>query len=202
MARVALSRREQNKAEKRSRIITAARVLFSDKGFDATTTQAIAEAADVAAGTLFLYARTKDDLLILVFREEMSELVDLAYACARHQLALMGQLIVFFETFVAYHERDLPLARALMRQLGYVASPEQREAVSHLMTGLLRRLALLIEAAKGRGEVQLGTPLIPAAQAIFGVYYLNLGGLLSGYVSREQFDRDLSTQLELLLRGL
>jgi AcrR family transcriptional regulator len=202
MARVALSRREQNKAEKRSRIITAARVLFADKGFDATTTQAIAEAADVAAGTLFLYARTKDDLLILVFREEMSELVERAYSGARSQLGLSGQLIAFFETFVAYHERDLPLARALMRQLGYVASPEQREAVSHLMTGLLRRLALLIEAGKGRGEVQLGTPLIPAAQAIFGVYYLNLGGLLSGYVSREQFDRDLKTQLELLLRGL
>ena len=202
MARVALSRREQNKAEKRSRIITAARALFADKGFDATTTQAIAEAADVGAGTLFLYAKTKDDLLILVFREEMTELVERAYSGAPSQPALSGQLSAFFETFVAYHERDLPLARALMRQLGYVASSEQRTAVSQLMTGLLRRLALLIEAGKGRGEVQLGTPLIPAAQAIFGVYYLNLGGLLSGYVSREQFDRDLKTQLELLLRGL
>jgi len=65
MAHAALSRREQNKAEKRGRIIAAARALFAHKGFEATTTLEIAEAAGVAAGTLFLYAKTKDDLLIL-----------------------------------------------------------------------------------------------------------------------------------------
>ena len=202
MARTALSRREQNKAEKRGRIIAAARALFAHKGFEATTTQQIAEAADVAVGTLFLYAKTKDELLILVFRQEMIELVERAYQTARHEAALIDQLITFFETFVTYHERDLPLARALMRQLGYVASAEQRAEVGELMTGLLRRLALLLESAKGRGEAQLDTPLVAAAQAVFGVYYLNLIKLLSGYVTREQFGRDLKGQLELVLRGL
>jgi AcrR family transcriptional regulator len=202
MARATISRREQNKAEKRGRIIAAARALFAHKGFEATTTQEIAEAAEVGAGTLFLYAKTKDDLLILVFRQEMAELVERAYRAARRERALIAQLVAFFETFVAYHERDLPLARALMRQLGYVASAEQRAEVSQLMTGLLRRLALLVEAAKGRGEARADTPLVRAAQAIFGVYYLNLGALLSGYVGREQFDRDLKSQLELVLRGL
>ena len=202
MARAALSRRQQNKAEKRGRIIAAARALFAHKGFEATTTQAIAEAADVGAGTLFLYARTKDDLLILVFRQEMIELVERAYEAARREATLIEQLIAFFETFVVYHQRDLPLAHALMRQLGYVASAEQRAEVSELMTSLLRRLALLIEAAKGRGEARPETPLWNAAQAVFGVYYLNLGKLLSGYVNREQFDRDLKRQLGLLSTGL
>ncbi len=155
MAKAALSRREQNKAEKRGRIIAAARALFAHKGFEATTTQQIAEAAGVGAGTLFLYASTKDDLLILVFRQEMIELVERAYQAARRKRVLVDQLIAFFETFVAYHERDLPLARSLMRQLGYVGSADQRSEVSELMTALLRRLALILEAAKGRGEAQL-----------------------------------------------
>ncbi len=202
MARAALSRREQNKAEKRGRIIAAARALFAHKGFEGTTTQEIAEAAGVAAGTLFLYAKTKDDLLILVFREEMIELVQRAYERARREAALIDQLVAFFETFVAYHERDLPLARALMRQLGYVASAEQRAEVNALMTPLLRRVAMLLEAAKGRGEAHRETPLNATAQAIFGVYYLNLIKLLSSYASRRQFDRDLKTQLQLVLRGL
>jgi AcrR family transcriptional regulator len=202
MAKAALSRREQNKAEKRGRIIAAARALFADKGFEATTTQEIAEAAGVAAGTLFLYAKTKDDLLILVFREEMSGLVHEAYERGRREGELIDQLIAFFETFVAYHERDLPLAHALMRQLGYVGSAEQRAEVSALMVPLLRSLAMLLESAKGRGEARRDTPLNAAAQAIFGAYYFNLGKLLSGYVSRGQFDRDLRTQLGLLLRGL
>ncbi len=46
----------------------------------------------------------------------------------------MDQVIAFFETMVAYHERDLPLAHALMRQLGYVGSADQRSLVQELMT--------------------------------------------------------------------
>jgi AcrR family transcriptional regulator len=150
MPKAALSRREQNKAEKRGRIIAAARALFAHKGFAATTTQQIADAAGVGAGTLFLYAKTKDDLLILVFRQEMIELVERAYEAARRETMLIDQVIIFFETFVAYHERDLALARALMRQLGYVANAEQRGEIGELMTSLLGRLAFVIEAASSR----------------------------------------------------
>src|SRR5471030_878445 len=79
VAVAALGRREQNKVEKRGRIIAAARALFTHKGFEATTTQEIADAAGVAAGTVFTYARTKDDLLILVFHDEMLAVVERAY---------------------------------------------------------------------------------------------------------------------------
>lgn len=202
MAAAALGRREQNKLEKRGRIIAAARALFTHKGFEATTSQEIADAAGVAGGTIFTYARTKDDLLILVFHDEMLEVVDSAYAVARGAGGLVDQAIAFFETLVAYHERDLPLAHALMRQLGYVDSAEQRSLVSALMTSLLGRLAQLVQAAKDEGEVEPASPLVPSARALFAIYYFHLGGLLSGYLDRAQFDRALRTDLGLLLRGL
>ena len=82
MATAALGRRAQNKLEKRGRIVAAARALFRHKGFDATTSQEIADAASVAAGTVFTYARTKDDLLIMVFHDEMMELVERAFIAA------------------------------------------------------------------------------------------------------------------------
>ena len=81
-AAAALGRREQNKVEKRGRIIAAARALFMHKGFEATTSQEIADAASVAAGTVFTYAKTKDDLLILVFHDEILEVVERAYDAA------------------------------------------------------------------------------------------------------------------------
>jgi AcrR family transcriptional regulator len=202
VAIAALGRREQNKVEKRGRIIAAARALFTHKGFEATTTQEIAEAAGVAAGTVFTYAKTKDDLLILVFHDEMLAVVERAYRVAVGQSGLVDRLIVFFETLVAYHERDLPLAHALMRQLGYVGSAEQRALVSELMTALLGRLARLVEAGKGEGEVAAASPLLAAARSLFAVYYFHLGGMLSGYIDRAQFDRVLRTDLELLLTGL
>ena len=60
-----LGRRERNKQEKLERITQAASDLFSRHGVDEVTTQQIAEAADVGAGTLFLYAKTKGELLLL-----------------------------------------------------------------------------------------------------------------------------------------
>jgi len=202
MAGGALSRREQNKLEKRGRIIAAARALFTHKGFEATTTQEIAEAAGVAAGTVFTYAKSKDDLLILVFHDEMLAVVERAYGTAREHAGLIPAAIAFFEGLVAYHERDLPLAHALMRQLGYVASAEQRAMVSDLMTILLQRLAMLVQAAKVTGEVRPSAPLTSAARSMFAIYYLHLGALLNGYLDRRQFDAALRNDFELLLRGL
>jgi len=202
VAGAALGRREQNKLEKRGRIIAAARALFTHKGFEATTTQEIAEAAGVASGTIFTYAKTKDDLLILVFHDEMLAVVERAFRAAPCRERLVDQAIVFFETLVAYHERDLPLAQALMRQLGNVSSAEQRSMVSDLMTTLLRRLAQLVDTAKAKGQVAASSPLHVSARMLFAIYYFHLGKMLSGYIDRTQFDRDLRNDLELLLTGL
>ena len=99
-------------------------------------------------------------------------------------------------------ERDVSLAHALLRQLGYVDSAEQRSMVADLMTVLLRRLAQLVEAAKERREVAPERPLLPAARGLFAIYYFHLAGLLNGFIDRAQFDRTLRTDLELLLTGL
>lgn len=61
-----VGRRERNKQEKLERITAAARELFVLYGVDDVTTQQIADRADVATGTLFLYAKTKSELLLLV----------------------------------------------------------------------------------------------------------------------------------------
>src|SRR5690348_18030601 len=71
--------REQHKRDKRERLRAAAWHLFSTVGYDATTTRAIAEKAGVASGTLFLYARDKQDLLFLVFEERLRAAADEAF---------------------------------------------------------------------------------------------------------------------------
>ena len=63
---VALGRRERAKAEKRARILAAARALFEERGFERTSMSEVARAADVAEGTVFQYAATKVELLMMV----------------------------------------------------------------------------------------------------------------------------------------
>ena len=59
-------RREIAKAEKRARILTAARALVSEKGYAQMSMSEVAARADVAAGTVFQYAATKAELLMMV----------------------------------------------------------------------------------------------------------------------------------------
>lgn len=61
-----LGRRERAKAEKSARILAAARALFEERGFERTSMSEVARAADVAEGTVFQYAATKVELLMMV----------------------------------------------------------------------------------------------------------------------------------------
>ena len=68
-------RRAQNKAAIKKRIVTAALSLFQTKGFDATTTKAIARKAGIAEGTVFNYFRTKEDIALHFFEQEVDQAI-------------------------------------------------------------------------------------------------------------------------------
>ena len=58
----------------REALIQAARVIMSEKGVDGATMLEIAEAADVGAGTVYNYFKSKDELAIAVLEEMMHDL--------------------------------------------------------------------------------------------------------------------------------
>jgi AcrR family transcriptional regulator len=57
------TRRERNAARTRAAITAAARRLFGEQGFDGTTVEQIADAAEVAPRTVFRYFPTKESIL-------------------------------------------------------------------------------------------------------------------------------------------
>lgn len=66
------NRRERLAAARREQILLAAAQLFASKGFHRATTKEIAEAADVAEGTLYNYFEDKNDMLLGIL-EQMDE---------------------------------------------------------------------------------------------------------------------------------
>jgi AcrR family transcriptional regulator len=194
------SRRERNKRSKQERIVKAARRLFGRKGFERTTTREIADAADIGAGTLFLYAGTKEDLLVSIFRDEFDRIVERAFATVS-AVNLLDQVLHVFGELIAYHERDPRLARVFVKELPFVENP--RHGVAETMAALLGGIARLIDEAQARGELLPGLSAPLLARNLFALYFAQLQRWLGGdRIPAGKRDEALRASLELQLAGL
>lgn len=68
----------ENMSEKEKQIFSAAVDIFSQKGYHATTTKDIAQAAGVAEGTIFRYYKTKKDILHVIMLKLIDKLTGIA----------------------------------------------------------------------------------------------------------------------------
>lgn len=68
-----MSRKNQPKYKK---IIDAAVAVIAENGFDQAQISKIAKRAGVADGTIYLYFKNKEDLLISLFREKMGQFIE------------------------------------------------------------------------------------------------------------------------------
>ncbi len=68
-------KRKGTAPDKRDRILKAAIKVFAKNGFYATRVSEIAKAAGVADGTIYLYFKNKDDVLITIFEDGINRLL-------------------------------------------------------------------------------------------------------------------------------
>ena len=69
-------KRQENKKATQQKILRVALGLFSTRGFYKTTTRQISRKAGVAEGTLFNYFRSKEDLALYFFEQEVQGIID------------------------------------------------------------------------------------------------------------------------------
>jgi len=67
---------ETHRIEKRDRITEAAISVFAEKGYRSARVADVARKAGVADGTIYLYFRNKEDLLLSIFEEKMGQLLE------------------------------------------------------------------------------------------------------------------------------
>ena len=195
-----LTRRERGKSETLDRIRTVAHRLFSTQGFENTTTKQIAAEADIGAGTLFLYAPTKEDLLVLIFQAEVGRSVDEAFESIPMR-PLLAQVIHVFNAIIEHHAADAALARVFVKELPFV--DDERHGIVHFMAAMITRLAALIDRAKARDEIAADVPAKLLAQNLFGIFFQHMQMWLAGrYPAIEPGDPGLKAALDLQLRGV
>jgi AcrR family transcriptional regulator len=139
--------RERKKARTRAAIHTAALALFRDQGYDATTVQQIAAAAEVSESTFFRYFQTKLDVLLL---DEFDPIAILEFARQPPELspvaAVRGAVRDAFGHFSpAQLDEQLQKTRLL------VAIPELRATMLDQMAEAIDLIAGQVAERAGRG---------------------------------------------------
>ncbi len=67
-----LERKEREKEHRRRSILAAARKIFFEHGMQAASMDAVAEAAELSKGALYLYFKSKEDLYVSLLEEGLS----------------------------------------------------------------------------------------------------------------------------------
>lgn len=194
--------RQQHKEQKLLRIVRAGRSLFAQKGFEQTTTRAIASKAGVGAGTFFLYFREKRDLLCHIFSVDILETTDDAYESLDPKASLVAQLDHVFGSLLDYYARDPRLSLVFVKEVFFLRQKDY-EGSAEMFAKFAGRMAELVAGAQERGEVDPSIAPVAAAMHAFALYGYAAVAWLTGVIPTRELARELlESQLQLLMRGL
>ncbi|PZF86259.1 TetR/AcrR family transcriptional regulator [Jiangella anatolica] len=126
-----VGRRERNKQAKLERIVAAADELFAQRGVDDVTTQEIADKADIGAGTLFLYAKTKGELLLLVQNSTYADALEQGKRAAESITGPLDAVMAIVRPIVECNRKQIDNGRTYLREIvfGDPAEPHHRDAL-------------------------------------------------------------------------
>jgi TetR/AcrR family fatty acid metabolism transcriptional regulator len=184
---------------KRDLILRAAIDVFADRGFFNAQVADVARAAGVAAGTVYLYFRGKDDLLVSIFERTMRE----ALARVRASIADTTDPAERLRRFARLHlgglGRDRNLAVVFQVELRQSTKFMERFSSTFLRDylGMIREA---IEDGQRTGQFRADLKATVAAKAFFGV----LDEMATNWIlSRRRYSLEADTDavVDLFLNG-
>jgi AcrR family transcriptional regulator len=177
-AQPAPSRRERSKADKMRRILAAGDKLFSQQGFDKTTVQQIADAADVGAGTLFLYVSDKSELLLKLFHSAIELELKPAIKRLKAGKNFVAAIKRFLLDLMKPYEKDQELSKVFFREFLFHKG-QVRAVLDGQAAEILRALEETIKAAQADGQVDARVDASAGALQIYAIFHATLAFHLS-----------------------
>ncbi|WP_260868606.1 TetR/AcrR family transcriptional regulator [Gordonia sihwensis] len=169
-------RRDRNMRQKRDRIFRAATELFAEKGYDAVTTREISERADVAAGTLFRYASSKVELLLMVYNEQFRRSLETGVERSAESDDVVDALLAVVAPILRSAAVRPENAAAYQRELVFGTRSERYRAEG---VGLVRQTEaaladVLAAEARRRGVVTSADAVRAAGRSVFAAVHLDV----------------------------
>jgi TetR/AcrR family fatty acid metabolism transcriptional regulator len=158
---------DSRKREKYLAIIDAALEAFAEYGYHNCQVAKIARQAGIADGTIYLYFANKEDVLVSVFREKMSEFIGQLKILLEDHAAVMDKLSALVHFHFNHLEKNPSLANFLQIQL--------RQSDSYIRSGIAdplkqyyRIIEELVDEGKRQGHINPRINTKVAREVIFG----------------------------------
>ena len=153
--------------DKPQQIIEAAVRVFARRGYYNSRVSDIAREAGIAAGTIYLYFKTKDDILVTLFRDKMADFVD----ALRKAIALEPDAARKVRRLVSLHFRMLEenpdLAEVVQVELRQ-GQKFFRGASSQEIGAYFALIGSVLEEGVAEGRFRSGLPVKVATKMLFG----------------------------------
>jgi TetR/AcrR family fatty acid metabolism transcriptional regulator len=153
--------------DKPQQIIDAAVRVFARTGYYNSRVSDIAREAGIASGTIYLYFKTKEEILVTLFREKMAEWV----ALVRREVALETDPVAKIRRIVALHftmiERNPDLAEVVQVELRQ-GQKFFRGASAHEVSAYFGVITDVLEEGIAAGRIRKDLPAKIATKMLFG----------------------------------
>jgi TetR/AcrR family transcriptional regulator, fatty acid metabolism regulator protein len=165
--RLATARVQTPVLDKRDAILKAATRVFARNGFFQSQVADVARAAGVAAGTVYLYFRSKDDLLVSLFERTMREAIAAGRAALDGVTDPNERLTRIARLHLERLGRDRDLAVVFQVELRQSTKFMERFSSTYLRDymGLIRET---IAEGQASGQFRIGISPTIAAKVFFG----------------------------------
>ncbi|MDQ7810749.1 TetR/AcrR family transcriptional regulator [Amycolatopsis sp. A133] len=191
-----VGRRERNKQEKLDRIVAAASELFAEHGVDEVTTQQIADKADIGTGTLFLYAKTKGELLLLVQNAKYVEALEQGRADAETVPGVLDAVLAIIRPIVECNRIQIDNGRTYLREMVFGDPEEPRHGAA---LAIVAQTEEAIAAVLRRDERVAEGDAATLAHIVSAVMFLSMAAGVNIALSVEEIVQDIRRQVDVLL---
>lgn len=152
---------------KYKQIVDAAVIVIAQNGYHQAQVSKIAKEAGVADGTIYLYFKNKEDILISVFREKMGIFVNNLEEIIKKDMTAIEMLAKMIDNHfrVLHEDRHLAIVTQLeLRQ----SSKELRFRINEVLKEYLDLLDFILKKGIENGEFDRDLDVRLARQMVFG----------------------------------
>lgn len=204
------SRREREREQRRAAILKAARQVFFAKGIYQTTMDDVAVAAEVSKGTIYLYLKNKETVLVVLLQEGLAllhEQLENAFSANEDLPAptrlrrMAGAYFQFFQTYPFYYRLLTMFER---RKFQESVEPELYEQTLIRSTRGLTFVVKALEQGIRENCFHIDDPKKAASvlwAMLHGVYVI-LGNPLRKEMLASDLESLYNSAVELALKGL